>query len=135
MAVGTLSVSHGGYTVTFDKFSDETVPGGFLDEATLEFTQFGLAYSNGPVRRMKKIFSVSAYITRQQWNDLLNVHTSWDTERATGSNIAEVTITNGLLNPTSPVVSTGFFTSQPQLQKIAPGNNTMFLTTFVLQET
>jgi len=135
MASGTLSISYGGHTVTFDKFSDDTVPGTFLDEATIQFTQTGLAYSSGPVRRMKKVFSISSFITKEQWNSLLSLHSAWDGARASGSAVAEVVITNGLLNPSSPVVTKGFFTAQPQIQKVAPSNNSIFLTTFVLQET
>lgn len=135
MAAATFEISYGSFTATFDKFSDDTFPGTFVDEASLEFSAFGVGYSSGPVRRLKKIFSISAYVTKDEWNDLIAVHTEWDKARASGSSFAEVSITNSLFDPENPIETKGFFTSQPQLQKLAPGNNSLFLTTFVLQET
>lgn len=132
MTVGTFSVNFESTTVTFDKFSGEDLPRTFLEQATLEFSALGVAYSTGSTKRQKRIWSIAAYASQSQWQSLLTIFNAWDLERASGSNLATVNIVDSLLGSTISVQ--GFFTSPPSISKLAPGNNTLFLVTFAITE-
>lgn len=132
MTVGTFSVNFESTTVVFDKFSGEDLPRSFLEQATLEFSALGVAYSTGSTKRQKRIWSIAAYASQAEWQSLLDIFTGWDNLRASGSNLARVNIVDSLLGST--ITAEGFFTSPPSISKIAPGNNTLFLVTFAITE-
>jgi hypothetical protein len=133
MSAKKFTVSFGTKTVSFDKFANDDVPGGYLAQASLDFSQIGTAYSSGPARKQRKIWAISAYVTADEWSDLTDVYEEWDVERAKGRNIAEVTVVNELIGESQ--TSKGFFTEPPSLTKVAPSNNFIFLASFVITET
>lgn len=119
-------------SVYFTHFADDQLPLAVISQASLEFTQLGLGYATGPARKQRKIWNVSAYVDQTQWSDLLSVFNSWDAQRATGSNTATVTVVDGLLG--SSITTKAFFTDNPTLTKVAPGNNVIFIVNFALTE-
>lgn len=130
---GYISLSRSGTSVSFRKFTDTELPGSFMAQASLEFSQIGTAYASGPARTQRKMWSVSAIVTTEQWEDLVEIYRSWDSSRAQGHNLAEVWLVDALIG--SPSSHTVFFTEPPSLSKLAPSNNTDFLATFVAVET
>lgn len=133
MAVGDFSVTYDGTSVTFNQFSGEELPRTYLGQASLEFSAQGAGYSNGPARRQRKVWSVAAYATRQQCEDMFALFEAWDQERSTGLNTAEVDVQDELFGAT--VTAKGFFTTPPTVSKLGSGNDTLFLLSFGLTET
>jgi hypothetical protein len=133
MAAGQLTISYSSGSVSFDKFSGEDLPRAYLGQASLEFSALGAGYSTGPSKKQRKIWSIATYATKQQCIDLLAIFEAWDTERATGVDVAEVTVTDELFG--SAVTASAFFTDTPVVSKLASGNNRDFLLTFALTET
>lgn len=133
MAAGQLTISYSSSSVSFDKFSGEDLPRAYLGQASLEFSALGAGYSTGPSKKQRKIWSVATYATKQQCIDLLGIFEAWDTERATGVDVAEVTVTDELFG--SALTASAFFTDPPVVSKLASGNNRDFLLTFALTET
>lgn len=126
-----IRVSYGGQFVDFSHFADDQLPLSVLGQASLEFTQLGLGYATGPARKQRKIWSVSAYVSKQEWLALQSLFNAWDAARATGSNTSVVTITDNLIGS---YTTQGFFTDNPTLTKVDPGNNFLFIANFVLTE-
>lgn len=133
MATGDLTIAYNSSSVVFNQFSGEDLPRAYVGQASLEFSQQGVGYSNGPARRQRKIWTVAAYATQQQCEDTLAIFDAWDTERSLGTNTAEITVTDELFGST--ITATGFFTTPPTIQKLGSGNDTLFLLTFGLTET
>lgn len=132
MALGDLSISYEGTSITFDKFSDESLPRAYLSQATLDFTQIGVGYSTGPAKRQRKIWTVAAYVTQQEVTDVFTLFNAWDDDRSNGQNDAQVTIQDELFGTTINAV--GFFTEPPAVTKLGPGNDTYYLISFALTE-
>lgn len=133
MAAGQLTVSYSTSSVSFDKFSGEDLPRAYLSQASLEFSALGAGYSTGPSKRQRKIWSIATYATKQQCLDLLSIFDAWDTERATGVDVAEVTVVDELFG--TAITTSAFFTDPPVVSKLSSGNNVDFLLTFALTET
>lgn len=133
MAVGDLTIAYSTTSVVFDQFSGDDLPRAYVSQASLDFSILGAGYSSGPARRQRKIWTVAAYATTTQCSTLLNIFNAWDNARATGSNLAEVDITDELFGST--VTAKGFFTDPPVITKVSGGNNRLFLITFALTET
>lgn len=133
MSAATLTIAYGSNSVSFDQFGDDNLPRSILQQANLEFSPLGTAYSTGVAKKQKRIWAVSAFGTVSQWNTLMTIFDAWDEERVTGSNIAEVTVTDNLLG--SSITATAFFTTPPSISKVAPGNNQIFIISFGLTET
>lgn len=132
MTAGSLTVSAYGSSVTLTRFTDTEFPRSFMSQATLEFSQIGTAYASGPARRQRRMWSVSAFVTATQWNNLESVYGAWDERRAEGDNLAVVTVNDTLIG--SSQTYQAFFTEPPSLTKLAGGNNTDFAASFVLVE-
>ena len=130
--MSALSVGYGSNTVSFTSFSGEDLPRTVVDQAGLNFSSLGVAYSTGSVRKQRKLWSVAAVGTLDQWNDLLAIFDAWDTERASGSGQALVTVQDTLLG--ANITALGFFTANPSLAKLSPGNNTLFIISFGITE-
>lgn len=133
MSAATLTIAYGSDSVSFSQFGSDDLPRSILQQASLEFSPLGTAYSTGIAKKQKRIWAVSAFGTVAQWTTLMTIFDAWDEERVTGSNIAEVTITDNLLGGT--VTATAFFTTAPSISKVAPGNNEIFAISFGLTET
>jgi hypothetical protein len=103
-----------------------------MSQASLEFSQIGTAYASGPARRQRQMWSISSHIRPSKWEEIRSLYEAWDTQRATGSNLAYVTVTDELIG--SAKAYKAFFTEPPALTKIAPSNNRDFIVTFVLVE-
>jgi hypothetical protein len=127
-----VRVSYGVNSLNFTHFANDELPVSILQQADLEFSQIGVGYASGPVKRQRKVWTISAFVDRTQWNTLQTIYNSWDNARASGSNLATVSITDTILGQSFS--STAFFTSAPTLTKVAPGNNFIFITDFVLTE-
>lgn len=130
MATGDFTVTYDGTSVTFNQFSGDDLPRAYLGQATLEFSALGAGYSNGPSKRQRKIWSISAYASRQKCLDLFTLFNSWDVDRANSSNTAEVDVQDELFGTT--ILTKGFFTSPPAISSV--GNDSVYLVTFVLTE-
>lgn len=130
--MSALSVGYGTDTVSFTNFSGDDLPRSVVDQAALNFSSLGVAYSSGSVRKQRKLWSVAAIGTLAQWNTLSSIFDAWDTERASGSGQALVTVQDTLLG--ANITSYGFFTANPTLTKLAPGNNTLFIISFGITE-
>lgn len=127
-----IRLTHDGNNANFYSFAEETYPIQYIEEASFEYTPLGTAYSSGPARRQKRIFTISAYVDYSEWLNLNTVFEGWDTERSTGR-LAQVQITSTLLTGVAEIYY-GFFTTPPVLQKIGPANDSIFLATFALSE-
>lgn len=133
MAAGQLTISYSTSSVSFDKFSGEDLPRAYLGQASLEFSALGAGYSTGPSKKQRKIWSIATYATKQQCVDLLSIFEAWDAERATGVDVAEVTVVDELFG--SAITTNAFFTDPPVISKLGSGNSVNFLLTFALTET
>lgn len=127
-----VRISYSSTTLDFTHFASEELPVSTLQQADLEFSQIGVGYASGPVKRQRKVWTISAYVDKTQWNTLQSIYSSWDNARASGSNLATVSVVDTILGQSFS--STAFFTSAPTLTKVAPGNNFIFITDFVLTE-
>lgn len=126
-----LELSNSGGTARLYHFSDDAYPVQILQEASFEYTPLGVPFSSGPVRTQKRLFTISAYVSVVEWEQIENIFNSFDERRARG-NLASVTIIDALLSTTKTYQ--GFFTSPPVLQKVASGNNTLYLVVTTLSE-
>lgn len=126
-----IRVGYGDDFIDFSHFADEQLPASTLVQANLEFTQLGLGYASGPARTQRKLWNISAFVSKEEWLQLQVVYNAWDAKRATGVNTAVVDITDGLIGT---YTTKGFFTEAPTLTKVDPGNNYIFITTFALTE-
>jgi hypothetical protein len=132
MAAGSITLSYGSTSVSFDKFSGDDLPRSFLTQASLEFSALGVPYAQGSTKRQKRIWSIASYGDIAQWNNLLSIFDDWEAVRITGSNLATVTLTDTLIGST--VIAQGYFTDPPALSKLSPGNNQLFLISFAITE-
>lgn len=131
----SLSLSYSGQTVNFTHFANDQLPLVTVGQASLEFTQLGLGYATGPARTQRKIWTVSAYVSPEQWRSLRALFEEWDAARATGSNQALINVVDNILMPENVYYSgKAFFTDNPTLTKVSPGNNTIFVADFSLTE-
>lgn len=133
MAPRNLQIGYNGTFVAFTDFADEDLPRSILQQATLEFSGLGAAYSSGTAKKQRRIWAVAAYGTISQWNTLMQIFGAWDQARVSGSNIAEVIVVDNLLG--SAINTLGFFTTAPSISKLAPGNNSIYLISFGITET
>jgi len=132
MTTATLTLTGFSKTVSFYHFTDTSYPGTYMAQANLEFSQIGTAYSSGPARKQRKMWSVSSIISASQWADLTALFEAWDSKRAEGDNLAVVNLIDNLLG--GNVSATVFFTEPPTLTKIGPGNNRDYIASFVVVE-
>jgi hypothetical protein len=133
MAPRNLQVGYSGTFVAFTDFAGEDLPRSILQQATLDFSGLGAAYSSGTAKKQRRIWAVAAYGSLTQWNTLMQIFDAWDAARVTGTNIAEVIVVDNLLGST--VTTLGFFTTAPTIAKVAPGNNQIYLISFGITET
>lgn len=129
---GSITLSYGAYSVAFDKFSEDGLPRSYLSQASLNFSQLGVGYASGPVTRQKRLWTISAYVTAAEYQNLITLFEAWEDERITGSSLATVTIVDTTLGATVTVGA--FFTTPPELTKVAGGNNSTFLLATALTE-
>jgi hypothetical protein len=127
-----LQLAYNADTVKFYNFADDSYPIQYLTEASFEYTAQGVSFSSGPVRKQKRIFTVSAYVGYSDWVDLDTVFSKWDEDRGKGEN-AKITIVSTLLTGNAETYY-GFFTTPPSLQKVGPSNQKVFLVTTALSE-
>lgn len=132
MSAGVVTLTFNNKTATVSRFSDTAFPRSYMAQASLEFSQIGTAYASGPARRQRQMWSISAYVTAEEWEDIEDVYIAWDRQRAQGDNLAYVNIEDGLLG--TPKTYKAFFTEPPVLTKLSPGNNTDYNASFVLVE-
>jgi len=126
-----LQLSNSGGVAKFYHFSDDSYPVQIIQEASFEYTPLGVPFSSGPVRKQKRLFTISAYASILEWEALENIFDTFDAERARGE-LASVTVTDALLSTTKTYQA--FFTSPPVLQRIASGNNTLYVAVTTLSE-
>lgn len=133
-AVGSITVAG----VTFDKFVNEDLPSTYLNQAELSFSQFGVAYTIGPAKKQRRIWTISAYATATQVDAINSAFRTWDANREQLTGLATVTVVDNLLYAvgaaTAEVEVEAFFTTPPQVSKLAAGNNDHFVVTFSLTE-
>lgn len=132
MAKGGITVNFSSHSVQFTDFADTEFPRTYLAQANLEFSQIGTAYASGPARRQRQMWSVSSYVDTTKWQAIESLYVAWDALRAQGNNLAYVEVVDNLIG--TPRTHRAFFTEPPTLAKLTPGNNTDFITTFVLVE-
>lgn len=126
-----IRVAFGSEYIDFSHFADDQLPLSTLGQADLEFTQIGLGYASGPARKQRKLWNISAYVSKAEWLQLQVVFNQWDQSRSTGLNTAVVDVTDNLIGTYS---TKAFFTDPPTLTKVDPGNNYIFIATFGLTE-
>ena len=136
---GSITVSYGSNSVEFTDFSGEDLPGQTLGQASLEFTQIGLGYSQGPARRQRKIWAVAAFATSAQIATLNTIFEAWDTARSTSVNNAVVNVVDDLLrektgNTDIPSVTTTAFFTSPPVVSLVGSSNSVYLLSFGLTE-
>lgn len=129
---GSITISLGVNSVTFDKFSDDNLPRSYITQASLNFSQLGVGYGTGPVVRQKRLWTVSAFATASEYQTLIDIFEAWDDIRTTGTNLATVSLVDTTLGAT--VTADVFFTTAPELTKLGSGNNTLFLVSVGLTE-
>ena len=130
MATGDLTVTYSTYTVTLNQFSDDSLPRSILGQASLEFSALGKGVASGPAATQKKIWSVAAYATYAQCQNMLNLFYAWDAVRALGTNTAQVSISDQTFGSTI----TGFgFTTPPEITKVGTSDE-YYLLSFGLTE-
>lgn len=136
---GSITISYGGNSVAFTDFSGDDLPSSILGQASLEFTQIGLGFAQGPARRQRNIWAIAAYATPAQIATLNTIFTAWDLARASALNTASVDIVDNLLqqktaNSNIPSITTkAFFTSPPAVSLV--GNlNELYILSFGLTE-
>lgn len=129
---GSITISLGVNSVTFDKFSDDNLPRSFISQASLNFSQLGVGYGTGPVVRQKRLWTVSAFATAAEYQSLITIFEAWDDTRITGTNLATVSLVDTTLGST--VSADVFFTTPPELAKLGSGNNSLFLVSVGLTE-
>ena len=136
---GSITISYGSDSVVFTDFSGDDLPGQTLGQASLEFTQIGVGYAQGPARRQRKIWAIAAYASSAQIATLNTIFDAWDNARAGSVNAALVNVVDNLLrertgNASIPAVSTtAFFTTPPNISLVG-GSNTTYLISFGLTE-
>ena len=136
---GSITISYGSDSVAFTDFSGDDLPSSILGQASLEFSQIGLGYAQGPARRQRNIWSIATYATPAEIATLNTIFTAWDTARSTSLNTSVVNIVDNLLreatnNANIPVVTTtAFFTSPPTISRVGRTNE-VFLLSFGLTE-
>lgn len=136
---GQLIIGYGLDAVSFTDFSGDDLPGSVLGQASLEFSQIGLGYAQGPARTQRKIWAVATYATSTQIATLNTIFTAWDSDRATSLNTAVVNVYDDLLrektgNSSIPyTLTTAFFTTPPTVSLVG-GSNEIFLLSFGLTE-
>lgn len=132
MSAGLISLTYGSTTVSFSNFTDTEFPRSYMAQANLEFSQIGTAYASGPARRQRQMWSMSVFVNLSEWQALETLFILWDSQRATGNNLAVVILGDSLTG--SVKNHRVFFTEPPALSKISSGNNKTFIATFVLVE-
>lgn len=136
---GSITVSYGSDSVQFTDFSGDDLPGQTLSQASLEFTQTGTSYSQGPARRQRKIWAIAAFVTPAQIATLNTIFEAWDLARSTSVNNAVVNVVDDLLREKtgntniSSVTTTAFFTTPPSVSLVGASNN-IYLLSFGLTE-
>lgn len=136
---GSITIAYGSDSVEFTDFSGDNLPGQTLGQASLEFTQIGLGYAQGPARRQRKIWAIAAFATPAQIATLNTIFDAWDLARSTSVNAALVNVVDDLLrektgNNSIPAVSTtAFFTTPPTVSLVGSSNN-FYLISFGLTE-
>jgi len=136
---GSITISYGSDSVAFTDFSGDDLPSSVLGQASLEFTQIGLGYAQGPARQQRKIWAIATYATDAQIAALNAIFTAWDTNRSTSLNTSVVNVVDNLLreatnNVDIPIVTTtAFFTSPPTISRVGRTNK-VFLLSFGLTE-
>lgn len=136
---GSITITYGSDTVSFTEFSGDDLPGTTLGQATLEFSQIGLGYAQGPAKTQRKIWAVATYATSAQVATLNTIFTAWDSARASSLNTAYVAVTDDLLrqktgNTSIPTVSTNAFFTTPPTVSLVGRSNEYFLLSFGLTE-
>jgi hypothetical protein len=131
MALGDLTVAYSTYTVILNEFSDESLPRSIVGQASLEFSALGAGIAQGPPKAQKKIWSVAAYATYTQCQNMLDLFYAWDAVRALGTNSAVVTISDETFGTT--VTASGFFTTPPEITRVGTSNE-YYLLSFGLTE-
>ncbi len=136
---GSITISYGSDSVAFTDFSGDDLPSSILGQASLEFSQIGLGFAQGPARRQRNIWAIAAYATPAQIATLNTIFTAWDLARASSLNTATVNIVDNLLqqktaNSNIPSITTkAFFTSPPTISLV--GNlNELYILSFGLTE-
>lgn len=136
---GSITISYEGASVAFTDFSGEELPSSVLGQASLEFSQIGLGYAQGPSRRQRNIWSIATYATPAQIATLNSIFTAWDAARSTSFNTAVVSVVDNLLRETTnnenipTVTATAFFTTPPAISRVGRTNE-VFLLSFGLTE-
>mgnify|MGYP001239475924 CR=1 FL=1 len=136
---GSITISYGSDSVAFTDFSGDELPSSILGQASLEFSQIGLGYAQGPARKQRNIWAIATYATPAQIVTLNTIFTAWDTARSTSLNTSVVNVVDNLLkeatnNASIAIISTtAFFTTPPAVSRIG-GTNDLFLLSFGLTE-
>lgn len=131
MALGDLTVVYSTYTVTLNEFSDESLPRSIVGQASLEFSALGAGIAQGPPKAQKKIWSVAAYATYAQCQNMLDLFYAWDAVRALGTNSAVVSISDETFGTT--ITASAFFTTPPEITRVGTSNE-YYLLSFGLTE-
>lgn len=96
------------YTVTIDEFTDKTLPRSYVSQTQFSFSGKGTSLISGPAYQEKRIWAVSAYLTKQEAIVLDTLYREWDNDRAAGY-AAALSVTDstfGTTLVTQAVVST-----------------------------
>lgn len=72
------------YSVTFDYFTGEDLPGTYLEEGSFEFSQSGTAIKGGPARGPRKIWAISSVLTNSEAQTLDSLYKAWATDSGAG---------------------------------------------------
>jgi hypothetical protein len=107
------------YNILFKQFADDTIARSYAASATLNFAVNGTATMTGPAYSQKRIWAVSAVVSKQTAADLDAMYRAWDQDRATGL-AAAVGINDQTFG--AAVVTSAVFSTPPSYSRFGPLN-------------
>lgn len=105
------------YDITFTEFTDNSLPRGYLAEASYETSANGATILGGPAFRQKYFWTISCHQSPAKAQELDAMFRAWDQDRSNGYSAAI-----GLIDETfGPQISTSaLFSTPPSYIYISP---------------
>jgi hypothetical protein len=72
------------YTVPFELFTGEDLPGTYVEESSFDFSQSGSAIRGGPARGPRRIWAITSVLTAARAKDLDNLYKAWAIDSGKG---------------------------------------------------
>lgn len=104
-------------TVTIKDFSGNDLPRSYVNQAAFSFSSKGTSLITGPAYKEKRIWAISAYLTKNDALLLDTLFTRWDTDRAAGY-AAVVAVTDSTFGST--INANAVITTPPTFNRAGP---------------